>query len=80
MLGYLAARSRQQEDALNSFQKAVDLGSRNAQMLWDYGRMAARSDPSQAMLALDLLLADQPYRMDVRLTLAQIQMSSKRPL
>lgn len=80
LLGYRAARSGQQEEALNSFQKAVDLGSRNAEMLWDYGRMAARPDPSQAMLALSLLLADQPNRMDVRLTLAQIQMNSKRPV
>ncbi len=80
VLGYLAARSRQQEEAIASFQKAIELGSRNAQMLWDYGRMAARSDPSQAMLALSLLLADQPGRTDVRLTLAQIQMNSKRPM
>jgi len=80
MLGYLAARSGQQEEALSSFQKAIDLGSRNAQMLWDYGRMAAQTDPSQAMLALTLLLADQPNRMDARLTLAQIQMNSKRPM
>jgi len=80
VLGYLAARSGQQEEAIASFQKAIELGSRNAQMLWDYGRMAARSDPSQAMLALSLLLADQPGRTDVRLTLAQIQMNSKRPM
>ncbi len=80
MLGYLAARSRQQDEAVHSFQKAIDLGSRNAQMLWDYGRMAARSDASNAMLALSLLLTDQPDRMDVRLTLAQIQMNSKRPM
>ena len=80
LLGYRAARSGQQEEAIHSFQKAIDLGSRNAQMLWDYGRMAARPDPSNAILALSLLLADQPNRMDVRLTLAQIQMNSKRAM
>ena len=78
LLGYRAARSGQQEEAIHSFQKAFDLGSRNPQMLWDYGRMAARPDPSNAILALSLLLSDQPDRMDVRLTLAQIQMNSKR--
>jgi Tfp pilus assembly protein PilF len=80
LLGYLAARSGQQEEAIKSFQKALDLGSRNAQMLWDCGRMAAQTDASQAMFALSLLLTDQPGRTDARLALAQIQTNNKRPM
>lgn len=79
-LGYLEARSENRQEALNKFQKALDLGSRNSQMLWDYGRMAAQTDAPRAMLALTLLLTDQPGRTDVRLTLAQIEMNDKRPL
>jgi Tfp pilus assembly protein PilF len=77
-LGYLAGRSGQQEEALKSFENAVELGSRNPQMLWDYGRMAGASNPLQAMRALNTLLADQPARVDVRLVVAQIQISNKQ--
>ena len=76
-LGYLAARAGQQDEAIESFSKAVELGSRNEQMLWDFGRMASRAKPGQAMGALQTLMADQPNRFEVRMTLAQIQMNSK---
>jgi len=76
-LGYLAARAGQQDEAIESFSKAVELGSRNHQMLWDFGRMAGRAKPTQAMGALETLLADQPNRFEVRMVLAQIQMNSK---
>lgn len=76
-LGYLAARAGEEAEAVESFGKAVELGSRNPQLLWDFGRMAARAKPTQAMGALQTLLADQPARMEVRLALAQIQMSNK---
>lgn len=77
-LAYLAWRQQRPEEAMKSFQEAVDLGSRNPQMLWDYGRMAGGARPAQAARALSLLLADQPTRMDVRLVLGQIQMSQKQ--
>lgn len=76
-LGYLAARGGEEEQAVESFGKAVDLGSRNPQMLWDFGRMAARAKPQPAMGALQTLLADQPNRFEVRLALAQEQLSNK---
>jgi tetratricopeptide (TPR) repeat protein len=78
-LGYLAARAGNQEEAAKSFEAALALGSRNPQMLWDYGRMAAQSKPEQATVALKTLLADQPGRIDVRLELAQIQINGKLP-
>ncbi len=76
-LGYLAARAGQEDEAIESFSKAVELGSRNGEMLWDFGRMASRAKPTQAMEALETLLADQPNRFEVRMALAQIQMNSK---
>ncbi len=76
-LGYLAARAGQQDEAIEFFGEAVELGSRNQEMLWDFGRMASRAKPTQAMAALQTLMADQPNRFEVRLALAQIQMNSK---
>ena len=76
-LGYLAAQAGQQDEAIEAFSKAVELGSRNEQMLWDFGRMASRAKPAQAMEALQTLMADQPNRFEVRMTLAQIQMNGK---
>lgn len=74
-LGYLLVRNNREEEAFHSFETAVNLGSRDAQMLWDYGRLAAATEPVQAMRVLKLLLADQPSRADARLELAEIQMS-----
>ena len=41
--------------------------------------MANQSNPTQAMHALQMLLEDQPDRMEVRLVLAQVQMNGKLP-
>jgi len=76
-LGYIAARDGHREEAVKAFEDALALGTRNPQMLWDYGRMVGESNPAQAMLALTTLLVDQPDRMEVRLMLAQIQMNGK---
>jgi tetratricopeptide (TPR) repeat protein len=78
-LGYLAARGDQMEDARKSFQQAVELGSENPQMLWDYGRMSGQIDPPQAMHALSVLLGQQSERMEVRLFLSQVQLFAKQP-
>jgi hypothetical protein len=45
-LGYLAWRTGQSEQAVKAFAAAFELGGRNPQMLWDYGRLAANSDPA----------------------------------
>jgi tetratricopeptide (TPR) repeat protein len=78
-LGYLAARGKQMEDAQKSFKQAVDLGSKNPQMLWDYGRMAGQTDSPQSIRALSALLEQQPARLEVRLFLAQVQLYAKQP-
>ena len=77
-LGYLAMRGSQMEDARKYFAKALELGSRNPTMLWDYGRIAAQTAPEDSIHTLGLLLADQPGRQDVRLLLAQVQANSKQ--
>jgi Tetratricopeptide repeat len=78
-LGYLAWRAGDNAEAVKSFGAAFELGGRNPQMLWDYGRLAANSDPAGATSALTALLAGQPGRLDVRLTLAGIQLSNREP-
>ena len=74
-LGYLAWRTGQPDQAVTAFAAAFELGGRNPQMLWDYGRLAANSDPDGAARALNALLEGQPGRLDVRLALAGVQLS-----
>jgi hypothetical protein len=78
-LGYLDWRTGQTEQAVKEFASAFELGGRNPQMLWDYGRMASGSDPAGAAGALKALLAGQPGRVDVRLVLAGVQLSHHQP-
>jgi tetratricopeptide (TPR) repeat protein len=77
-LGYLAWRTGQKDQAVKAFSSAFQLGDRNQRMLWDYGRLAANSDPANAILALGALLESQPGRVDVRLVLAGIQLSRRQ--
>ena len=76
-LGYMQARSDKMPDALQSFAKALELGGKNPQMLWDYARMAAGTDTPHAMQSLQRLMEQQPERLEVRLMLAQLQVSSR---
>jgi hypothetical protein len=73
-LGYMAWNAGDSAGAVKDFAAAFELGGRNPQMLWDYGRLAANSDPASAG-ALNALLELQPSRVDVRLELASIQLS-----
>ncbi len=63
-LGYLAWRTSQTPEAVKEFKTAMDLGGRNPQMLWDYGRMDASRNPADALAALKLLLSLEPGRVD----------------
>lgn len=77
-LGYLDARTSQSEEGLKEFKAAVDLGGRNPQMLWDYGRMAVGRDSVEALRVLQLLLTLDANRVDVRLLAAQLQLQAKK--
>ena len=73
-LGYIAWNAGDSARAVKDFGAAFELGDRNPQMLWDYGRLAANPDPANATTALTALLELQPARVDVRLELAGIQL------
>jgi hypothetical protein len=79
-LGYLDWRASRQDQATRDFTKAFDLGERNPQMLWDYGRLAGNSaDAADAVRALNALLELQPGRVDARLVLAGMELNLHRP-
>lgn len=78
-LAYLAWGRGRMEDTEQNFAKAYSLGARSERLLWDYGRLAEREHPQEAIQALNDLLKLQPERMDVRLELADVQLSSKHP-
>ena len=76
-LGYLAWRGNHMEDAVEAFGKAYDLGDRNSRFLWDYGRLAERDHPQQAVSALTDLSTLEPERPDVRMELAALHLSAR---
>jgi len=75
-LADLEWRQRQMDAAVKHFGAAFDLGERSPRMLWDYGRLAASSDPTRSAQALSELLKLQPNRLEVRLELASTQLRS----
>jgi Flp pilus assembly protein TadD len=77
-LAYLAWRSGDHKQAEEHFGKAFTLGDRNPRLLWDYGRMAERDHPADSIQALKELSAAQPDRLEVKLELASVQLSSKQ--
>ncbi len=78
-LGYLAWRRGQIPDAADALAKAYQLGDRSAGMLWDFGRLAERDRPADALRALNDLFRLEPQRMDVRLEIAALNLNAGRP-
>lgn len=77
-LAYLDMHTAGDAEGMKEFKAAVDLGGRNPQMLWDYGRMAVGRDSAQALRVLQLLLTLDANRVDVRLLIAQLQLQEKQ--
>ncbi len=77
-LGYLSWRDNKQEDAVAHFAKAYALGDRSPKFIWDYGRLAQRQHPEDAVKALADLLTEEPKNTDARLELAASQMSLRQ--
>jgi hypothetical protein len=75
-LAYLERRQKQSSEAYEHLAKAFELGSRDPQMLWDYGRLAASADLPKSIRALTELLKLDSGRLDVRLELASVQLRS----
>jgi tetratricopeptide (TPR) repeat protein len=78
-LARLDWRQQDRNGARAQFEKAFDLGSRNPQMLWDYGRMEEAADAGKASAAFSELLKQEPDRIDVRLELASAQLRAQKP-
>ena len=77
-LAYLAWGRGRMEDTEQNFAKAYLQGARSQRLLWDYGRLAEREHPQEAIKVLSDLLKQQPERTDVRIELAAVQLSSNQ--
>jgi tetratricopeptide (TPR) repeat protein len=77
-LAYMAWRSKGYAAAIEDFSKAFERGARGPTMLWDYGRMAERANPEEAVRALAELVALEPERTDARVELAAAQINAKQ--
>lgn len=66
------------EDTEQNFAKAYLLGARSQPLRWDYGRLAEREHPEEAIRVLSELVKQQPERTDVRVELAGVQLSSNQ--
>jgi Flp pilus assembly protein TadD len=78
-LGYLAWRARDFDAAVKNFGNAFELGGREPQMLWDYGRMLRGRNPPEAIRVLSELVVLQPGRNEARMELAANQLTAKEP-
>ena len=78
-LGYLAWHGAQTAEVVEAFGKAYDLGDRSAGLLWDYGRLAEREHPEIALTVLTELSKQEPQRLDLRMELAALHLSARRP-
>jgi Flp pilus assembly protein TadD len=77
-LGYLEWRRNLVADAADAFGKAYSLGDRDPKLLWDYGRLAEREHPEDAVSALTDLFRQEPERLDVRMELAALHLNARR--
>jgi Tfp pilus assembly protein PilF len=77
-LGYLELGRQKREEGQQDFQKAFALGSRDARMLFDYGRLVAGENRPEAIRVLSRLLMEEPEKMEARLDLAGLQLSERQ--
>ena len=73
-LGYLAWKAGKTEEAASLLGKAYERGDRSPRLLWDYGRLAERQKPAEAVQALSELVKLDPDRVEARLELAEMQL------
>jgi tetratricopeptide (TPR) repeat protein len=78
-LGYLAWKAKDTGEAVKYFEKGFALGFREPAMLWDYGRLVRERNKPESIRVLSELMAQEPGRVDVRLELAGVQLTSKQP-
>jgi tetratricopeptide (TPR) repeat protein len=78
-LAYMAWRQNQISSAVEDFGKAYELGNHGSKLLWDYGRLAERERPDDAVKVLTDLYKLEPERLDVRLELAALDLNARHP-
>ncbi len=79
-LGYLSLYDRDPDQALPSLAKAVELDTRNAEVYWDFARLA-RSKPgqkAQVIAAIDKLLVLAPAHVDARLMAGELMLRDQK--
>jgi hypothetical protein len=77
-LAYVALRSGKADVAAQNFEKALAMGSRNPELMWDNARLSWRDSASDSEIVLNQLLEKDPNRADVRMKLAAIQLDRRR--
>ncbi len=55
------------------------MGDHSPKLLWDFGRLAEREHPEEAVNALTDLFHLEPGRLDVRMELAALNLNARRP-
>jgi hypothetical protein len=77
-LGYVALRSGKSDVAAQNFEKAIALGARNPELMWDHVRLSWRDSASDSEIILNQQLEKDPNRADVRMKLAAIHLDRRR--
>jgi Flp pilus assembly protein TadD len=77
-LGYLAWQRGDYEKARQQFSLAFERGDRDPKLLWDYGRMQVSHSVQDAITVLSALLSQDPARTEVRLALAEAQLTANQ--
>lgn len=77
-LGYVALRSGKSEVAGQNFEKAIALGARNPELMWDHVRLSWRDSASDSEIVLNQQLGKDPNRADIRMKLAAIHLDRRR--
>jgi Flp pilus assembly protein TadD len=72
-LGDLAWRDGKQDEAVENFAKAFELGSRSPRLLLNFAQLAGRGKPQESAAALTALLDLEPHSIEARLALANLQ-------
>jgi hypothetical protein len=78
-LGYVALRRGQLDLAAQNFERALALGARNPELMWDHARLDWRDSTADTEEALNRVLQKEPNRVDARVKLAAIYLDRRKP-
>ncbi len=78
-LAYVALRRGQFDEAAQNFDRALALGARNPELMWDHVRLGWRDSGADTEEALNRLLQKEPNRVTERVKLAAIYLDRRKP-